>query len=77
MGNPYHRPKHLQVRNWFRITLKGEAHLVRPVNGEDWYNEPGLSHGVVHLVDENAECVGVVEIGYFDKHAVRVSDIDD
>lgn len=50
---------------------------MRPVDGEAWYNEPGVSQGVVHLVDEYSDCVGIVEIGYFNKHAVRVEGFED
>lgn len=73
MTKQKNRPKHMLHRTWFSIVIDGVRRVVRPVNGEDWYGVPGLSHGVVHLVDENSELVGVVEVGYFDRMATRLS----
>lgn len=73
MVNPFHRPKHLQSKIWFRVCIDGFDRVVRPVDGESWFNEPGLSFGVIHLIDEFSDRVGVVETWWFDKHATRVA----
>lgn len=73
MGNPHNRPKYKQHRSWFRIEVDGKQRVIRPVNAEDWYNEPGFSVGLVHMVDEFSERVGFCEIGYFERNATRVS----
>ena len=76
MGNPRNRPKHLQHRSWFRFNIDGRSRIVRPVDGEAWFNEPGLSCGLVHLIDENYDRLAIVEVGVFNKNAVRVSGVD-
>lgn len=76
MGNPRHRPKYKQHRSWFRIDVGGEQRIVRPVNAEDWYNEPGFSIGLVHLVDENNELAGYCETSYFERNATSVGSDD-
>ena len=76
MGNPHNRPKHKQHRSWFRVEIDGEPRIVRPVNGEDWFNEPSYSIGRVHLIDESSSLVGTYDIGAFDKTAIRVGSDD-
>ncbi len=77
MGNPKHRPKHLQSRSWFSLNVKNKKIIVRPVDGKDWFNQPGISCGVIHLVNEYSELVCVVDIGDFNKNAIKISDIYD
>lgn len=76
MGNPHHRPKYKQHRSWFRIDIDGEQRVIRPVNAEDWFNTPGFSVGLVHMVDENSDLVGYCEVGYFERNATRLSSDD-
>ena len=45
---------------------------MRPVDGEEWYGQPGITHGVVHLIDENNDFVTVCGLDYFEKNASRV-----
>lgn len=77
MSNPHNRPKHKQHREWFKITLNGERKIVRPVNGKDWFDEPGYECGIVHLIDENSDVVGICEIPFFEKNAIRIQYNDD
>ncbi len=76
MSNPHYRQKHLQHRSWFRILHNNEYVNVRPVDGKEWFDAPGFEARVVHMVDENNDLVGVCDMGYFDKNAVRI-DSDD
>ena len=76
MGNPRNRKKYLQHRSWFKVIIDGKQRIVRPVNGEDWFNEPGFSQGVVHLIDEENERVGLMTIESFQKNATRVGSND-
>ena len=71
MTNPHHRSKHRQSKNVFRIIIDGVERIVRPVDGAAWFDQPGIESGVVHLVDEAADFVAVVETGFFDRNAKR------
>lgn len=73
MVRKYNRPKHLQAKNWFRVEFEGKVRVVRPVDGEIWFDEPGLSHGFVHMVDEDHERVGFCGVDWFDRNAKRVN----
>ena len=72
MGNPYHRPKFLQSRSWFSIEHDNRTRIVRPVDGEDWFGQPGIKSGVVHLIDENDDLVTIWDLERFEKNASRI-----
>lgn len=71
MGNPHHRPKYMQSKSWFLFEHEGRTRVVRPVDGEEHYGQPGVTHGVIHLIDENHDLVTVCSLDYFEKNASR------
>lgn len=61
---------HLREDTLFLINGK----VVYPVDGEDYYNQLGLSAGFIHFMDpKTKDCVGYCGINHFDKHSVEVS----
>jgi hypothetical protein len=47
--------------------------VVRPVNGEEHFNDVGFSQGFVHYADPNTgEKLGWSGVQYFENHAVEV-----
>lgn len=65
------KAKHKQFDNTFLVTIDGVTTEVRPVDGEEHFNEPGMPHGFVHFVDaQTGQRVGFCGTDYFDRNAV-------
>jgi hypothetical protein len=66
--------KHQEAATTFRLKVRGRTLVVRPVNGEEHFEEPGFSHGFVHLVDPvTGKRMGFCGIDYFEAHARQVA----
>ena len=77
----YDNPKkHLQPSSVFTIKQpqkdkrrKWQTIRVRPVDGEECYNQLGLSAGFIHFADpESGFCIGFCGVSYFDEHAFKI-----
>lgn len=59
-------PKHLMSETAFIV----RGQVVFPVDGEEFFGQLGLSHGIIHFQDPiSKECIGHCDINYFDLHA--------
>ena len=66
--------KYLQSENVFVFSIKGVKHLVRPVNGEEHFNDVGFSHGIVHFADPQFGLkLGWSGVNYFEDNAKPIS----
>lgn len=69
MDNHY---KYLQSEKTFWVKMYNKQVLIRPVNGEEHFNEPGFSHGFVHFVDPiTGERLGCCGVTHFDDNTVE------
>ena len=79
--------KYLQSDTLFSIVRKRKYHgptgrmrsetytaIVRPVNGEDHFNDVGFSHGFVHFADPvTGANIGHSGVLYFEEHAIPLA----
>lgn len=65
--------KYLDRYTVYHLPMNGQEIVCMPVNGEAHYEEPGFSHGFVHLAHpKNGVKLGFCGIDYFEQYAQRL-----